>query len=105
MAYPFAQWPTLDEFINQVSARYGVQRDTGSLSIAGPLGSTQIDRLWRNIGGRIVEALLQNFPSQQRLTPSTLRALCNKLEIPLDDFGLTLQDIDNPDFGHYQDDD
>ncbi|HJY80294.1 MAG TPA: hypothetical protein VKK81_04340 [Candidatus Binatia bacterium] len=49
-------------------------------------------------------APIPNIPPQQRLTPSQVRSLCRALQIPLDEFGLTLDDFDHS-FGRYEDKD
>src|SRR5215831_20049069 len=92
MAYPFGQMPTLDEFIQQVSAKYQVQRGTLSRVLTGPKGQTPVEYFIRTVNGRRVGAPISHVPPGQPLAPSQVRSLCRALHIPLDEFGLTLDD-------------
>jgi hypothetical protein len=69
MAYPFGQMPTLDEFIQRVSAKYQVQRGTLSGSLTGPRGQTQVEYLLRNVNGRRVAVSSTKHPASAATDP------------------------------------
>jgi hypothetical protein len=92
MAYPFARMPTLTEFMESVTAEYGVTKQAWR-TISGPRGETGIEYLTRNVDGEALYIALQDFPDGEPLVPSQLRQLCNRLKIPPVDFGFTLADF------------
>lgn len=81
MAYPFIQWPTLDEFIEKTTTEYGAELKTASSSPSGKY-------LVRTVSGQKKVAYLPNIQGKDRLSPTVLRSLCDQLSIPLKDFGL-----------------
>src|SRR5688572_24748983 len=93
MAYPFVKMPTLSEFIEQVSNKYNVQEKTPSARIKGARGEDSPRYLSRKIGEKILIAISPIFPSQQPLPPSTVRSLCDMLQIPSDEFGFNLSEV------------
>ena len=84
MAYPFAPMPTLDEFIQQASAKYGVQVKSAPISPAG----RYLVRTLR--GGKRVAFIPPRLQGTDRLVPTQLRSFCEQLKIPPADFGLIL---------------
>ena len=103
MANPLAHMPTLDAFISRVSEEYQVRKSTSSLKLVGSRGRTDIEYLCREINGHTLVALLPDSSLDIVLTPAVLQVLCDALQIPLEDFGLTLHDVTEETFGHYSD--
>lgn len=93
MAYPFGKMPTLSEFVKQVSDKYGVQEKVPSARTKGPRGEDSPRYLSREVEGKMIIAISPNFSAQQPLPPSTIRTLCDALQIPSDEFGFSLSDI------------
>jgi hypothetical protein len=85
LAYPFVQTPTLDEFVKLAQAN-GCQEHHFGGTITGPRGAASIRCLK---GNRNVIVILPNIASDQRLTPTVLRSLCNQLALDPKLFGLT----------------
>jgi hypothetical protein len=87
MAYPFTNFPTLDEFIEHVKSRYGAELITLEGKITGPRGATEINSLFIKPKKFVI---IPDIKPKEPLHPNTLRSLCNQLGIPLKDFGLPL---------------
>ena len=84
MAYPFIYALTLDEFIELVSAKYGIEVKNVSVSVSSRY-------LVRTVKGQKKLAYLPpNLQGRDRLVPTQLRSLLAQLEIPFAEFGLTL---------------
>ena len=71
MAHPFAQLPTLREFIEEIPI---------SFQLVGPKGKVDI-RCLRSPSGRT--AVLPEIEEDDRLTPTVLASLCRRLKIDL----------------------
>lgn len=85
MAYPFAQMPTVAEFIDRVTTEHrATLRHTESL-VVGPKGPVTFDYL--EMDGPEPKRT-QPLPSdhQQRVTPQLLRVLCLQLGIQVQEF-------------------
>jgi hypothetical protein len=91
MAHPFAPCPTLDEFIACVSSDFDVQLQT--VELIGPKGRENVFYLIREEEGRKLIASLPSLEKSDRLVPSQLRSLGAALQIPGDQFGLTVEMI------------
>lgn len=74
--------PTLGEFIAHAK-RYGFSKRR--VRVVGPRGTTSLSYLWRDFDHF---AGLPDVSENQRLEPGTVLALCRRLGIPAEDFGL-----------------
>jgi hypothetical protein len=74
--------PTLGEFIAHAK-RYGFSKRR--IQLAGPKGVAFLDYLWRDFEHFVG---LPDVPSLHRLERGTVLALCRRLGIPSEDFGL-----------------
>ncbi len=93
MAYPFIKWPTLKEFVDKAKREFGAKETTVSGTLIGPRGPVTVVALERE--GKC--AVLPDDDGQ-RLTPTMLRSLCNRLGMSLEPFGFTIGDwMDGPD--------
>lgn len=92
MAYPFVQMPTIDEFINRARADYGCTFRPGAITLFGPDGKSQLSTLSCEVDDETRSVALPFGGHGKRLTPHVLRSLCDRLGIPLEDFGLALSD-------------
>lgn len=86
MAYPMAPMPTMGEFVHKATTGYGAAIRTTEEQTVGPRGSTTFRYLVRD---RFF-AVLQEIPDERVLTPDVLRSLCVQLNIPPQDFGLSI---------------
>lgn len=86
MAYPLAPMPTMGEFIQRATAAYGAAIRTTEEQTVGLRGPTTFRYLMRDQ----CFAVLQAIPDEQVLTPDVLRSLCVQLNIPTQDFGLSI---------------
>ena len=91
MAYPFAQMPTLEEFICTACNIYGCVREVGKVKVVDPDGEESlVSALSRGENGERKTVVLPFRDDDERLTPHLLRNLCRRLDLPLADFGLVL---------------
>lgn len=93
MAYPFIQWPTLKQFVDKAKGSHGAKEVGIKGALVGPRGPVAVMALERE--GKC--AVLPDDDGQ-RLSPTVLRSLCNRLGIPLSAFGFTIDDwMEGPD--------
>lgn len=89
MAYPFAQAPTVREFIDAAVHQHGcaLEEMTG---IEGPSGPVSFRYLSRRYEGSLV--ISEPIPPnpEERLAPDTLRRLCAQLKLKTAHFGYDL---------------
>ena len=92
MAYPFVQLPTFEEFIARVTSKeFGCTFET----VESPMIHDETDAISIHFLKRIVNGDARNYviyhsDFQDRMTFSVLRSICERLEIPVSAFGLTL---------------
>ena len=81
MAYPFAQAPTVTEFVDRLRA-HGCEHRGLPPGIHGPHGPIEITYLLRKVGDK--ELLSEPLPTDhnERLSPDTVRRLLVQLELP-----------------------
>ena len=91
MAYPFAPMVTLGEFIARAMNDYKAKKKRIKADLNGPRGKATVEFLSR-IGkdGETKIAVIPDTRKDEHLTPTILRSLCNQLDIPPIDFGLSL---------------
>ena len=94
MPYPFGPALTIEAFITRVTERYGVERRSG-ITLSGTRGKARVDYLVRTVDGRTFDVALPNISGP--LLPRVLGQLCEKLNIPLEDFDLDLGQLPPPD--------
>lgn len=92
MAYPFAQMPTLGQFVRRACSDYGCTHEKGSVTLFGPDGESRVSALSREENGERKVVVLPFLDDGERLTPHLLRSLCRRLGLPLADFGLVLSE-------------
>ena len=80
MAYPFAQMPTLREFVDQAKAA-GCEEVPIPGPIMGPKGPANI-RCLQGHNGSI--AVLPDMDEDEHLTPTVVGNLCRRLKIEID---------------------
>lgn len=86
MAYPFVQMPTLDEFVDK-ALTLGCREHSFEGRVVGPRGPVRVRCLK---GNRNIICVLPDIDGDERLTPTVLRSLCNRLAIDVSHFGLHL---------------
>ena len=74
--------PTLGEFIARAK-RYGLSKRR--IRVVGPRGTASLSYLWRDLDHFVG---LPDIPEDHRLECGTVLALCRRLGIPAEDFGL-----------------
>jgi hypothetical protein len=84
----------MEAFIEQVAERYGVERRSG-VTLIGSRGQVAVKYLTRRVNGRVFDVTLPD--TEGPLRPRVLGQLCEKLNIPLEDFGLDLGQLPPPD--------
>lgn len=90
-AYPFAPMLTLGEFVRIVTTKYdGVLKES---TITGPKGTASVRRLIRHVSSLHI-ADLPGISDNTMLSWTVIRSLCNRLDIPVAEFGLELEDED-----------
>ena len=92
--YPFGPALTIEAFIALVTERYGVERRSG-VTLIGSRGTAVVEYLVQRVKGRTFDVALPNVTGPLR--PWVLGQLCEKLDIPLEDFDLDLGKLPPPD--------
>lgn len=92
MPYPFAEKPTLREFIERVR-KYGIEVETLPGKMVGPHGEEQ-PRYFRKGKDRVYP--VPSIKDEECLTPFVLSSLCRQLDIPPDEFGFTIGFLEDP---------
>ena len=82
MAFPFAQMPTIGEFI-ATALKNGCHKMEFPGSLVGPKGEVRPRCLK---GPRGLPVVLPDYPDDERLTPTELAGLCRALGISQDLF-------------------
>jgi hypothetical protein len=90
VAYPFTSFPKLSDFINRVTEEFEVELVDAKGKTIGPRGIVRMRYFVRDHGGKKLRVPIPDFPEEERLAPTQLRQLCNRLEIPLSEFGFEL---------------
>ena len=86
-AYPFAQMPSLGEFVERAQEAYECQLRRSVMHAKGPGGEGHLSVLHRPGVNSVV---LPDVAEDVRLSLHTLRSLCARLNIPPAEFGLDL---------------
>lgn len=90
MPHPMSKMPTLGEFIEKVKHDYGVTVETPDTKFIDAKGEVALPYLKRVMASKTRVAAVPGIHSDQRLIPSVLQSLCSQLDIPLADFGLSM---------------
>jgi len=92
MAYPFTYFPSLDELTKTLTSDYKVKikKLTGAVNV-GSNQSVKMDYFFRQSGSKKLIYPIPDIKPTDRLTPNILRSILRALEIPLADFGFTLE--------------
>jgi len=77
VAFPFAEMPTLGDFIEWAEMRYGIRRKDSPTLAEGPRGPVKWTYLQRNEGDPFV--VLPDMADQDRLSPNEVRSFCETL--------------------------
>lgn len=89
MGYPFVQFPTFREFRERLENEYNCSFE----SLERTINNGEIITIFffvRIIGDRQLRCSIQNFNDDDRIKPSVLRSICERLEIDPIVFGFTL---------------
>lgn len=90
MPYPFVQCPTFAELKEKLRQEYGCQiRDGGELTSDD--GSSPITYLERVVDGKSLTYVIVIDDDETRIEVDLIRGICDRLQIPKADFGLTLE--------------
>lgn len=82
--------PKVGEFIAKACGNHGCKLTTLPHSIQNDSGSSyEVRSLSRSVDGKKLTYALANDDSDV-MTPSLLRSICARLEMPIEDFGLNL---------------
>lgn len=92
-AYPFVQMPTLGEWIHRACDEYGCTLQEGVVTVQGPDGISHPSVLSRETANKTFSVVVPYLSHEDRLAPHMLRNLCTRLDLPLSDFGLILEDV------------
>lgn len=88
MAYPFAKAPTVKEFADKAKENGCVCEHIDG--ITGPRGAVVISYLKHDIGGKtLISEPLPSDP-EERVSPDTMRRLCDQIALNPEIFGLNL---------------
>ncbi len=82
MPYPFRQWPTIQEFSNELSDR-GVSLEKRGYTHVNLEGSDHKEHLvlLREVDGRVLMVPVDPALENERLMPDVFRSLCRALRI------------------------
>ena len=85
MSYPFAQMPTVAEFIETMTGEPGVTLRTTDSTVVGPKGPVTFRYLERT-GSEAKRSQPLPDDDTKRLTPEVIRAVCRQLDVPVEHF-------------------
>ena len=89
--YPMVKMPKVDDFLNRLEEGYGVEIEEAPCN-HGNIGNVSMLYLTRDFDGKTSGVVLPEDLGVDNgmLNPHVIRNICNVLQIPKEDFGLTL---------------
>ena len=91
-AYPFAQMPTMGEFIDRAKQDYGCEHEQDAIGVIDQDGEKRLSILRRTHENMQYTVVLPSIADETRLSLLMLRNLCRRLNISPADFGLGLDE-------------
>ena len=102
-ALPFGPAISLGEYIRRATNDFGARIVELENEIQGSFGKVKARFLERDVDGKTLHVALPTFPDDVVIGMPLIRYLCNRLQIPTDDFGFSISDdgflpLDEEDF-------